>query len=125
MGDMVGAAGGGAGPPDPERDDARYEWIDLDVAAVNWWEIVDHPAVAERGTDGWVFYSCTSSLCGEDRVVLTYYRRIGLAGPHEGYLRWASTSRAAPTCRGVFGYRSAVDRQTLTRTPERGSCGKF
>ena len=61
------------------RDD-RFEWIDLEVCADAWWGVLDHPDLALRGTDGWIFYDCTPSDAG--RVVLTYYRARERRVPH-------------------------------------------
>ncbi|MGV9799907.1 hypothetical protein ACWDTP_17855 [Mycobacterium sp. NPDC003449] len=74
MTDAVGWDADGAEPTLPSERDARFEWIDLDVLADVWWEVVDHPELAERGQDGWTYHSCTRSPRGDHRVVLTYFR---------------------------------------------------
>ncbi|MGV0744452.1 hypothetical protein [Mycolicibacterium sp. XJ870] len=83
MTDAVKWEATGDDPAVPDAHDARYEWIDLDVSADNWWEVVDHPELAERGSDGWTYFSCSESPQGDDRVVLTYYRALKLPVRHD------------------------------------------
>ncbi|MBU8810894.1 hypothetical protein [Mycolicibacterium goodii] len=74
MADAVRRDVDGEEPAAPNERDDRFEWLDLDVPASCWWEVADHPELIRRGVDGWVFFSCTDSPEGDDRVVLTYYR---------------------------------------------------
>ncbi|MHC9294386.1 hypothetical protein ACRCUN_18125 [Mycobacterium sp. LTG2003] len=82
MTDAVKWEANGDDPAAPDVRDTRYEWIDLDVLAENWWEVVDDPVLADRGQDGWTYHSCTPSPHGDDRVVLTYYRALKLPVSH-------------------------------------------
>lgn len=50
MPDAVKREADGDDPVVPDARDARYEWIALDVPADNWWEVVDHPELASRGS---------------------------------------------------------------------------
>ncbi|CDP88316.1 MULTISPECIES: hypothetical protein [Mycolicibacterium] len=82
MTDAVRWEADGDDPALSDREPELFEWIELDVPAENWWEIIDHPEVAERGPHGWNYHSCTPSPQGEDRVVLTYYRPFNVPAVH-------------------------------------------
>ncbi|WP_066899777.1 hypothetical protein [Mycolicibacterium houstonense] len=82
MTDAVKWEADGDDPVLPSLRSGHFEWIDLDVPAESWWEVVDHPEVLDRGLSGWNFHSCSPSPEGEDRVVLTYYRPHKLPAMH-------------------------------------------
>lgn len=79
-----------------------FEWIDLDVPADTWWDVVDHPKIAGRSLDGWKFHSCTPSSHDEDQVVLTYYRPLKLPVMHHTGLRGRTAWRGR-SGRGLCG----------------------
>lgn len=83
--DVVKWEADGDDPVLPNLRSEHFEWIELDVPADSWWEIVDDPQVADRGLHGWNYHSCAPSPEGEDRVVLTYFRPHNLPAVHKPY----------------------------------------